>query len=143
MGTKENLKIAEEKKHFLLPWAIRVYTGEQFREIYEPNPEMIEKFGMFGVTNHVFLHNPANNSIIKLTEEDLENIASNALAVIFTGVDNSLDIWAVQWENDFIPELTGEKISSRENFNYKLGPTPENLEYDRRIKEMKKLQKNP
>jgi hypothetical protein len=43
-----------------------------------------------------------NNKIINLTSVQEKEIADHAIAVIATGVDTSITIWAIQWPNDYV-----------------------------------------
>ncbi len=43
----------------------------------------------------------ANGNKIVLTKENIEEIVNHALAVIATGVDTQIDVWAIQWPNDY------------------------------------------
>lgn len=43
-----------------------------------------------------------NNKEINLTTAQTEEIVNNALAVIATGIDMSVTIWAIQWPNDYV-----------------------------------------
>ncbi len=43
-----------------------------------------------------------NNKVINLTTIQEKEIADNAIAVIATGIDTSITIWAIQWENDYV-----------------------------------------
>lgn len=43
-----------------------------------------------------------DNKIIKLNEEQINEIIENALYVLTTGIDLSCSIWAIQWPNDYI-----------------------------------------
>lgn len=79
-------------------------TGEQFRRVFEPNPDMIAEFGAFGVTNHVYLHWHDNTST-ELTYEQCEEIATHALVVVGAGVDNQWDIWGIQWPREYKPTI--------------------------------------
>lgn len=47
-----------------------------------------------------FLHT-FDNKIIHLNKEQIEEIIENAVAMLSTGVDLSLDIWAIQWPNNY------------------------------------------
>lgn len=38
---------------------------------------------------------------IKLQHRQLKEICDHALAVIVTGVDTRIDVWAIQWPNDY------------------------------------------
>lgn len=41
------------------------------------------------------------NGLIELSKLQIDEIIKNALVVIATGIDLSLDIWAVQWPRDY------------------------------------------
>lgn len=49
--------------------------------------------------NDLYTH---NNKIINLTGAQEKEICDHALAVIATGIDTSITIWAIQWPNDYI-----------------------------------------
>lgn len=53
-------------------------------------------FGMSG--NYLHTH---DNKEIELNWAQLGEIINNALVVIATGVDTRVDIWAIQWKNDY------------------------------------------
>lgn len=42
-----------------------------------------------------------DNQIIELTKEQKDEIMENALVVICTGIDFSIDVWAIQWDRDY------------------------------------------
>lgn len=74
------------------------YTGRTF-EI--SNPKEFKKG--FTVNTKVYLHT-YDNKTIKLSLKQQKEILKNAVALVLTGVDLSTDIWAIQWENDYIPK---------------------------------------
>lgn len=106
----ENLKIAEGRDE-PAPWMRPVITGKEFGEWCAPDPERIVEFKGLLEIHAVFLHTP-ENKIIKLTENDIEEITDNALALIVTGTDDWLDIWALQWPNDYIPKIFDKTVKA-------------------------------
>jgi hypothetical protein len=48
----------------------------------------------------IYLNLP-NNNIIELKEGQKEEIIENAIAWVITGFDSIINIWAIQWENDY------------------------------------------
>lgn len=47
-----------------------------------------------------YLHTYTGASI-ELTHKQIDEIINHALGIIVTGVDSQLDIWAIQWPNDY------------------------------------------
>lgn len=43
-----------------------------------------------------------DNKIINLTNIQEKEICENAIAVVATGIDTSITIWAIQWPNNYI-----------------------------------------
>lgn len=104
----ENLEIA--KTHAKpAPWQIDIISGKEFGEMCAPDPARIVEWRGILEIRHVSLNNPVTNQSVELTEDQIEEIAENALAVIVTGVDQSLTIWALQWPNDYEIKNTLEK----------------------------------
>lgn len=44
-----------------------------------------------------------DNQRIDLTDKQIKEMVENALVVIATGIDTHVDVWAIQWPNDYIP----------------------------------------
>ena len=60
-----------------------------------------EKENLFQYSkNKTYLHTQ-DNRVIKLNEEQIQEIIDNAYYVLCTGVDMSCSIWAIQWKNDY------------------------------------------
>lgn len=98
--TPENLEVA--KTHAKpAPWHTEVISGKEFAEWCEPEPERIEIFGAYFEIHRVYLHDPINNKSIMLSDEQIEEIGENALAIVATGTDDWIDIWALQWPNNY------------------------------------------
>jgi len=96
--TKEHKALLD----FPPPGLIRVHDSKALRKAIEPDPEMVEKFGPYGVVAHVYFH-WNDGQRMHLNYNQIEEICDHALALIMTGTDNWIDLWAVQWPNDFIP----------------------------------------
>jgi len=58
----------------------------------------------FQYSRHKSYIHSHNNRLIRLNDNQIDEIIDNALCIICTGVDLSCDIWAIQWDNDYIPK---------------------------------------
>lgn len=53
------------------------------------------------LTNN-YLHTH-DNKLIELTDKQIKEITENSVALIITGVDTRIDVWGIQWINDYNP----------------------------------------
>lgn len=44
---------------------------------------------------------------LKVTKQQFEEIRDNAIGLVVTSVDLSIDIWAIQWPNDYKVKFKG------------------------------------
>lgn len=51
--------------------------------------------------NYLHTH---DNKLINLNYNQINEIIDHALGVIVTGIDLRLDVWAIQWPNDYQPK---------------------------------------
>lgn len=70
-------------------------TKQDLKNIFSPKIK-----GKLYYREKVYLHT-FDNRIIHLNKKQLREIINNALFVEVTGVDSSVDIWAIQWPNDY------------------------------------------
>lgn len=70
-------------------------TKKELKNIFFPRIN-----GKLCYMTSVYLHTFDNKSI-HLNNKQLREIANNALCVEMTGVDSTVDIWAIQWPNDY------------------------------------------
>lgn len=71
-----------------------------------------EKKDLFKYSRHkTYLHN-LDNTIIQLNDEQIDEIIENAYFVLCTGVDMSCDIWAIQWDREYIVKSFNKKLQS-------------------------------
>lgn len=50
--------------------------------------------------NYLHTH---DNKILELTDKQIKEINENSVAIVLTGVDTRVDVWGIQWLNDYKP----------------------------------------
>ena len=55
--------------------------------------------------NRATICNPDGSSL-NLTPEQFREVLTHAMAIVYTGVDLGMDIWAIQWDRDYTPSFS-------------------------------------
>ena len=76
----------------------KVFDFSDLAKIVNTDVETLKKIpgSLTGNILHTF-----DNKKINLTTGQVQEIIDHALAVVVTGVDTQIDIWAIQWPRDY------------------------------------------